>query len=150
MLLTICLELYITVALLFLAGKDASSYRMKDHSGRNEVLQKKRIKRWHRDGVALFILFVIPCVYFTNNYWLILYAALIRLTFFDPAFNHWAGLRVRYLGSTAIWDKFFISIFGLNGALLKSLVFLVILILTNILVMSPKTITTLFGLLTIN
>lgn len=150
MLQTICLELYITVTLLFLAGKDASSYRMKDHSGRNEVLQKKRVKRWHRDGVALFILIVIPCVYFTQNYWLILYAALIRLTFFDPSFNHWAGLPTTFLGSTAVWDRFFIRIFGLKGALLKSLTFLVILILSNILVMSPKTLTTLFGLLTIN
>jgi len=125
-------QLYILIGTLFLAGKDASSYLLKDKNASSDSLYYKRINRWHRDGVALFILLILPLCYFVSG-WLALYGLLIRLAFFDLAFNKWAGLNMNFLGSTAKFDKIFSYIFGINGALKKSLAFLIILILLNIL-----------------
>lgn len=129
---TIIIELYLLVCTLFLAGKDASSLRMKDKSDKYAELMKKRISRWHRDGVVLHILFVVPVVYYTQNYWLILYAVLIRLSVFDIAFNFWAGIGTKYLGTTAITDRIFSRLFGADGAYKKSISFFLILIALNI------------------
>lgn len=126
----ILLQIYLIICTLFLAGKDASSYLMKNNITND--ITNTRIKRWHRDGVMLNILFVIPLIYFTHIWILLLYALLIRLSFFDIAFNKWAGLDYRYLGSTATVDKIFVKIFGKNGAIEKSLAFLIILIILNI------------------
>lgn len=126
-------QIYILVCILFLAGKDASSYKLKD---KNNIgpLTDKRIKRWHRDGVALWLLITLAPVYYQHLYWIMLYSLLIRLSVFDLAFNYWAGLPYKYLGSTALADKLFSKIFGLQGAVKKSLFFLAILITLNILI----------------
>jgi len=60
-------------------------------------------------------------------------AALVRLSLFDLAFNKWAGLSIHYLGGTARFDKIAARIFGINGAVLKSSVFLALLIALNVL-----------------
>lgn len=124
-------QLFMLVAILFLAGKDATSYKLKDKNDND--LTKIRIKRWHRDGVVLNILLVLPLIYFDpTNWWrYILYSLLIRLSIYDIAFNYWGGLPYKYLGSTAWWDRQFIKIFGEEGALKKSIFFLSILILLN-------------------
>lgn len=126
-------QLFMLVAILFLAGKDATSYKLKDK--KDNDLTQIRIKRWHRDGVALNILFVLPFIYFDpNNWWkYILYSFLIRLSGYDIAFNYWGNLNYRFLGSTAWTDQQFIKIFGEDGAIKKSIVFLFILTLLNIL-----------------
>lgn len=126
----ILLQIYLIICTLFLAGKDASSYLMKNNITND--ITNTRIKRWHRDGVMLNILFVVPLLYFTHIWILLLYALLIRLSFFDIAFNKWANLDYRFLGSTAEVDKIFVKIFGKYGAVRKSLAFIVILIILNI------------------
>ena len=109
--------------ILLLAGKDATSYQLKD-KGKDTQLTKKRINRWHRDGVALFIIFVFVLILYTGLIWeTILLSLLLRLTLFDPFFNKWSSLSTSHLGSTAFWDKIFVKIFGINGAIKKSIVF---------------------------
>lgn len=126
----IFIQIYLIICTLFLAGKDASSYLLKEKEKDN--LTEKRIQRWHRDGVILNILFVLPFIYFKLELFLVpIYAVLIRLSFFDIAFNKWSGLDYRFLGSTAWIDKIFSKIFGKYGAVKKSLVFLIILIVLN-------------------
>lgn len=125
-------QIYVLVCILFLAGKDASSYLLKDKISPVTDLQLKRIQRWHRDGVALNALVIVPIVYLRPELYMIIpYTALIRLAVFDIAFNKWSGLDYRYLGSTAWADKIFSKIFGKYGAVKKSLVFLAILVILN-------------------
>jgi len=125
-------EIFLIICILFLAGKDASSYLLKDKLRSDNTIDLNRIKRWHRDGVALNILFILPLLFIVQWY-IIIYALLIRLSFFDIAFNKWAGLNPTFLGSTSEVDKIFIKIFGKKGAIKKSLFFFAILIIFNIL-----------------
>lgn len=125
-------EIYLLICILFLAGKDASSYLLKDKLKSNNTINFNRIKRWHRDGVILNILYVLPLLFLVEWY-ILIFALLIRLSFFDIAFNKWAGLDFRFLGSTSWVDKIFIKIFGKMGAIKKSLTFYSILIILNIL-----------------
>ena len=128
-------ELYVLVCILFLAGKDATSYLLKDKDTPDTDLQKKRIQRWHRDGVALNALVIMPIVYLRPELsWIILYTLLIRLAVFDLAFNKWAKLDYTYLGSTAWTDQIFSKIFGPHGAVKKSVFFAGLLILLNFLI----------------
>ena len=122
--------IYLLIFKLFLAGKDASSYQLKDKTSIGE-LTNTRIKRWHRDGVALDILGTLPIMYIAENLWyqVLLISLLLRLAVYDLAFNKWASLNIHYLGSTAWADKLFIKVFGINGAVTKSLFFMVILVL---------------------
>src|SRR5690349_18584400 len=101
-------EIYVLICILFLAGKDATSYLLKDTSRPYTRLDQKRIERWHRDGVALNALIIMPIVYLCPGlYWIIFYTLIIRLAIFDIAFNRWAGLNYKFLGSTAWADKLF-------------------------------------------
>jgi hypothetical protein len=125
-------QIYVLVCILFLAGKDASSYLLKDKDNAPSDLENKRIQRWHRDGVALNALIIVPIVYLAPELsWITLYTILIRLSVFDLAFNKWAGLDYKHLGSTAIADRFFSKIFGEKGAVKKSLFFLILTIILN-------------------
>lgn len=110
---------------LFLSGKDADSYQLKDKSATGALVDK-RIQRWHRDGVALDIIFTLVIAYAFKNYWIILLSLLIRLSIFDIFFNKFAGLDIHYLGSTAWTDKQFVKIFGINGAVEKSIIFMIL------------------------
>lgn len=130
-LMTMFGEFYLLACILFLAGKDATSYRLKDHNRPAGSLQSNRIKRWHRDGVALWVLCTLPVAYFVSG-WLILYSVLIRGAVFNPAFNRWAGLDENYIGGSAWFDKLSVKIFGAKGALWQSLFFIVLLIVANI------------------
>lgn len=126
-------EIYVLICTLFLAGKDATSYLLKDHNRPTNTLDLKRIERWHRDGVALNALIIMPIVYLAPHLSLIiLYTILIRLAFFDLAFNKWSKLDINYLGSTAWADKQFAKIFGQRGALKKSIFFGIIILILNI------------------
>lgn len=124
-------QLYLLVCILFLAGKDATSYRLKDHNRPAGSLQSNRIKRWHRDGVALWVLVTLPVAYFVSG-WLLLFSVLIRAAVYDPAFNKWGGLDMDFLGGSAWWDRLFVKIFGLRGALKKSMFFIAMVVLMNI------------------
>lgn len=124
-------QLYLLICILFLAGKDATSYRLKDHNRPAGSLQSNRIKRWHRDGVVLWVLYTLPVAYFVSG-WMLLYSVLIRGSVFDIGFNRWSGLDITYLGGSSWWDKFFVKIFGQHGALWKSLAFIVLLGIANI------------------
>jgi hypothetical protein len=126
-------EIYVLVCILFLAGKDASSYLLKEKDNPITDLERKRIQRWHRDGVALNALIIVPIVYLRPELSLIiLYTILIRLSVFDLAFNKWAGLDYKFLGSTAWADKIFNKIFGDYGAVKKSIFFFIVLIILNV------------------
>ena len=113
-----------------LAGKDSTSYLLKDKNAKGE-LTEKRINRWHRDGVAIDFLYTLSVSEgFGNNWWQIfVISLLLRLSVYDIAFNHWAKLDVCYIGGTAWTDKLFRKIFDEDGAIIKSLVFFSILIL---------------------
>lgn len=128
-------EIYVLICILFLAGKDASSYLLKEHNKPENQLDKKRIQRWHRDGVALNALIIMPIVYLKPELYLIIpYTILIRLAVFDLAFNKWASLNYNFLGSTAWTDKAMIKIFGKYGAVKKSIFFFAVLVALNILI----------------
>ena len=117
-------QIYVLICILFLAGKDATSYLLKDKDAPPSSLNSNRIRRWHRDGVALNVLIIVPIVYLRSELWMIIpYMLLIRLAVFDLAFNKWAGLNIKCLGSTAWWDKAFSKVFGNNGAIKKSIFF---------------------------
>jgi hypothetical protein len=124
--------LLLIVFKLLLAGKDASSYLLKDKVDNN--LTVKRIQRWHRDGVALDLIFTGVLTWATSLYIEVpILSVLLRLAVYDSAFNQWAGLDIRYLGSTSWIDRQFVKIFGLHGALEKSFVFLGITVIWGIL-----------------
>lgn len=126
-------EIYVLVCILFLAGKDATSYLLKDHNRPPTDTDKNRVERWHRDGVALNALIIMPIVYLRPDlYWLILYTVLIRLAFFDLAFNKWSSLKYNFLGSTAWSDKLMIKVFGKYGAIKKAIFFFIVLVALNI------------------
>lgn len=125
-------EVLLIIAILFLAGKDASSYLLKDKTSDNQELTLKRIKRWHRDGVILYILYTIPLLFLVNPFLILTYALLIRLAIFDIAFNYWSGLDPKFLGSTSKVDQFFVKLLGQDGAIKKSAIFLIILLLLNL------------------
>jgi hypothetical protein len=126
-------EIHLLACVLFLSGKDADSYQLKDRT--DGPLTAGRVKRWHADGVALYVLNILPLIGWDPHDWLKTLAAalLIRLSVFDLAFNHWAGLPTTALGGTAITDKFFVRIYGQHGAVLKSLTFFVLTIIGNLL-----------------
>lgn len=121
------LQIYLVACTLFLAGKDASSHLLKAKN--DDTLTLNRIKRWHRDGVAMYLLYIAPCIVLAGDrwYWIVAAALLIRAAIFDLAFNIWASLPENYLGGTAWFDKLFLKIFGLHGASKKSLFFLTLL-----------------------
>jgi hypothetical protein len=127
------IQAYLLTCCLFLAGKDADSYQLKDK--KDNDLSAGRVKRWHRDGFILYVLFIIPLAVWDNmdNWKILIAAGLIRLAFFDLAFNHWASLPTTYLGSTAWADKQFVKIFGINGAIKKAATFLLLWIAGNLL-----------------
>jgi len=118
------------VFLLFLAGHDSSSIRLRDKFV--DALTLKRIKRWHRDGTIIYGMFCIAISYHVSLF-LLIPAILIRLAFFDPALNYWTDFNPGFIGTTAFWDKKFARIFGKNGAIRKAIVFLLLLIVLNIL-----------------
>ena len=127
-------QIYVLICLLFLAGKDATSYKLMEKDDPLTELKRKRVRRWHRDDVALNALVITPIVYLRPELsWIILYAVLLRLAVFDLAFNYWAGLNIRFLGSTAWADQIFSKIFGQYGAVKKSVFFLALLVLLNFL-----------------
>jgi len=128
----VLIQLYIAVACLVLAGKDATSFLLKEK--KDDDFSASRIKRWHRDGVILYALYVLPCckIDFLETWKIVLAAGLIRLALFDLEFNRSASLDIHYLGSTAWIDRQFVKIFGFNGALKKSGAFLLLLIAGNI------------------
>lgn len=127
-------EIYYIICTIVLAGKDADSYQLKDR--KDNPLSYSRVKRWHRDGLILAALYVVPFVgWHPEIAWKSCVAALlIRLVCFDIPFNIWAPLPVRYIGGTAWVDRQFVSIFGQQGAVQKSLTFLVLLLIQNFLI----------------
>lgn len=121
---------------LLLASKDATSYLLKKNA-LDDSFTGVRIKRWHRDGVLLDILFTVSLMwnaYLAQNSisFILVQSLLLRLVLFDIAFNYWADLPYQYLGSTASLDKIFSKIFGKQGAFKKSLFFIVIMIILYI------------------
>jgi hypothetical protein len=131
-------ELFLLVAILLLAGKDATSYLLKDKNSPYNQLEKTRIQRWHRDGTALWLLFTGSITYnsfLLHQTWYLIpiYSTLLRLTIYDLAFNKWASLSYTYLGSTAWADKVFVKLFGSQGAVKKAITFGLITLALNLL-----------------
>lgn len=119
---------------LFLAGKDASSYLLRGMIDPYQGVTKSRLDRWHRDGVAIHGIFTFVLAWATGLWVTIpIQALLVRLSVYDLAFNKWSSLPETYIGNTSKIDRFFRRIFGNNGALEKSIVFLIILIIWGVL-----------------
>lgn len=122
--------LFLLIFKLLLAGKDATSYLLKDKNVEGS-LTDKRIDRWHRDGVLIDILNTVAVSdTFGGQWWQIfVISLLLRLSVYDLAFNHWSKLSLTYLGGSALSDRIFCAIFGKNGAIQKSIVFFILLVL---------------------
>lgn len=119
---------------LFLAGKDASSFLLRGVTDPYQGVTKSRLDRWHRDGVAIHGIFVAVLVWATGLWLTVpIQALLIRLGFYDLAFNKWSSLPITYIGNTSGVDRFFLKVFGRNGAVKKSAAFLLILLLWGVL-----------------
>jgi len=114
----IIIQIAMLVFLLFLAGHDSSSIRLRDKFV--DALTLKRINRWHRDGTTIYAMFCIAISYHISLF-LLIPAILIRLAFFDPALNYWTDFNPGFIGTTAFWDKKFARIFGKNGAIKKAI-----------------------------
>jgi hypothetical protein len=130
----ILLQLFYIAITLLLAGKDADSYLLKAPDDGKNVLINARVKRWHLDGAILAALIVAPMIFLGAWWKVIISAVLIRLSFFDIAFNYWANLGTSYLGGTAWADILFTKIFGAKGAVTKSAMFLALLIVFDFLI----------------
>lgn len=130
MLLYLQASAFLLIFKLLLAGKDATSYLLKDKKAEGE-LTNKRVNRWHRDGAAIDLLYTYSVSNdFGNDWWQIfLISLLLRLSVYDLAFNYWAKLGMGYIGGTAGTDKLFRKIFGDDGAVTKSIFFFAIFIL---------------------
>lgn len=126
-------QAYLIVCVLFLAGKDADSYLLK--AKQDDSLSAGRVKRWHRDGSILYILYILAMIARQPALWwkILAAAALIRLSLFDLGFNKWASLPIAYLGGTAWADRLFVRVFGVQGAVRKSIAFFVLWVGLNIL-----------------
>lgn len=122
------------IFIVLLAGKDATSYLLRGAITPYEGVTKSRLDRWHRDGVLIHALFV-GVLAWATGLWITIpvQALLLRLGFYDLAFNKFASLPITYIGSTSVIDRIFLKVFGNNGALEKSLTFLLILITWGIL-----------------
>ena len=132
-------EIYFLICQIMLAEKDATSYLMKNAA--LGPLTLIRLARWHRDGIVLAILYLLPCLWigYQSGGWKSIAlissgATLIRLAVYDIAFNKYAGLELYYFGSTPKADGFFAKIFGSQGAVRKSLVFSALLITLQFLI----------------
>lgn len=120
----------LTIFKLFLSGKDASSYLLREKIGAYEGLTKDRIDRWHRDGAIIDLMFTGAIAWATTLYITIpILSLLIRLSVYDISFNKYTSLPLTYLGSTSIVDRMFSKIFGINGAVKKSLTFAAIIVI---------------------
>ncbi len=131
----IAMEIYLLIAQLFLAGKDASSYLLFTRSP--GPWTKTRTARWHRDGAALALLFLMACITISLlaglPTWCVGGAGiLLRLSIYDWAFAYYASLPVNKFGTTARSDKLFARVFGQNGAIIKAVVFTAVLLAFNI------------------
>lgn len=127
-------EIYFLICQSYQVGKDTISYKLKDvHT---DPLTASRLARWHAHGVIMALLSLVPGIVliwlkFGASYVYLpaIGAGLIRLALYDISFNKWADLDLSYLGSTPKADRFFIQLFGTNGALKKALIFFILLIL---------------------
>lgn len=130
MLLYLQALLFLLIFKLLLAGKDATSYLLKDKKAQGEITTK-RVNRWHRDGAIIDFLYTLALSNdFKDDWWQIfIISLLLRLSVYDLAFNHWAKLDIGYIGGTAGTDKFFVKIFDEDGAVTKSIFFFAIFIL---------------------
>src|ERR1700749_3328013 len=90
------------VFILFLAGKDASSYLLRGMLDAYQGVTKSRLDRWHRDGVAIHAIFTGVLAWATGLWIAVpIQAPLIRLGFYDLAFNKWSNLTMTYIGNTS-------------------------------------------------
>lgn len=118
---------------LFLAGKDASSYLLRGMLDQYQGVTKSRLDRWHRDGVFIHAIFTFVLAWATGLWITVpIQALLVRLGFYDLGFNKWSSLPITYIGNTSKVDRIFLRIFGKNGALEKSLAFLLILLIWGV------------------
>lgn len=129
--MTIYYEILYIPFTLFLAGKDATSYLLKSRN--DDSLSYDRVKRWHRDGFIIALIAAIMCILGDmENWWFLMIAFILeRAAFFDLAFNKWANLDIEYLGGTSITDKALVSFFGKNGAVRKSILAFLLLLIFN-------------------
>lgn len=81
------------------------------------------LKYWHTIGAVIYCL---TCYSLTNDWYVLLQAAIIRLGFFDIAYNAFAGKWLGYIGTEAWTDKITVKVF--RNALIKAAVCLVALI----------------------
>ncbi len=111
---------------LFLAGKDAASYLLKNNSAIGPLVTS-RLQTWHIDGFIINAIFIFVLAYAGDSWWIILQGGLVRASIYNIAFNYWAGLSITYIGTTSWIDKNITSkIFGSNGAIIQTLTFSII------------------------
>lgn len=129
---TLGIQALYNVSTLLLASKDADTTLLKNKT--DDALTLKRLTRWHKSGFFLGACLTCFCVLVEPELWWFMIPACIlsRVSLYDIGFNKWASLDIKYIGNTAITDKAFRGIFGVNGAVIKSIVFFALLIVLNI------------------
>lgn len=127
--LTLLSEVYFLLVVFCLAAKDGLNYRLKaTDNGMNQKINTM-VKKWHWIGAALYLIIMIPCYFI--GWESIVFALLIRFTFFDLFFNSMAGLKLNSFGTTAGADNINVRIFGKNGAIEKFWLSFSVLIILN-------------------
>lgn len=124
------IQIYLIIVTTLLAFKDATSYLLKTKE--KTPLVSFRVKRWHFEGILLNTLIIMPLFLLYDPLEVFIAAILIRMAFFDPAFNVSAQLPIAFLGTSATSDTVFGKMFGVYGAVRKMIFFSLVLLLLNL------------------
>lgn len=117
---------------LWLGARDGLTNKMYTVAKLPEVELNKMQDQWHRMGFEIYMLACVALVYFTT-YWLSVACLLIRFSFYNIAYNLFAGMPLGYIGKTAKTDKIVRSILGGNASVVMAIAGLVLLIGLNVL-----------------
>lgn len=109
----------IILSCLALGARDGINYAI--HG--KPVYKLGWVKYWHIIGAAIY---VVTCYALTKDWYVLGEAAIIRLGFFDIAYNAFAGKWLGYIGTEAWTDKITVKVF--RNALIKAAVCLAALI----------------------
>jgi len=128
--------LYAQLYILFLAAvfgaRDGINYSIYGVPKTDYKTLHASLKWWHFSGAFLYGFAGGPLVMIIS--WkLIIALLLLRVSIFDIAYNHFAGLPLSHIGTEAFWDRVFRSIFGAKGGIIKAVCFVLILALLNFL-----------------
>jgi hypothetical protein len=125
-------QIYMLIVCLNLGYRDGINYRIFGKPVGRYTNVKAWLKTWHAQGAGDYLMHA-AAVTWVAGWQLIVAALLIRVATFDVAYNKGARMPLGHIGTEAFWDRFFSAKFGKDGALLKMLFAIIIIIALNIL-----------------